>query len=365
MKFVSVTIDDYRANTIFRNAIDEVLNEGWQPNSQYSNEVNTVILGTHKTYRYILINGLLAKATNELCNPVALQAGSNLDGAFDARSLCHGVVVPIERELLGGRLGASNEPFLNKPARFTELSLSNAVRRGNDSRILETTIKILSNIKTSEQAYILLKDAIYYIFHRESRNISDYLADSEDGFHKSSLVDFANDLVNISVEGETCALLVGVTFDIIGIAMRRNFEVKTHKVNQAGSSSKEVSDIDVYENGLLLYTAEVKDKQFLRQDVDHAVSKVAMMGHNSLIFIKGPRGYLRGDTEDQLTNFYKNKSFSLYFFNIIDFFTSNLSLAPTIDKNQFLELINHHADSAKVKDETFKHLAECARRQGW
>jgi len=105
-----------------------------------SRNIKTVLYGTHKTYKYILVNGLLAKATNHKINPIALQSGANIKGAYDARSLCHNVLVPFERDFLQNVLGGSNEPFLNKPARFTQLSTENAVRKGNDKETLETVI---------------------------------------------------------------------------------------------------------------------------------------------------------------------------------------------------------------------------------
>jgi hypothetical protein len=49
------------------------------------------------TYKYILITGLLAKRTNARVHPRALQARSSLPGAYDARSLCHSVVVSFEK----------------------------------------------------------------------------------------------------------------------------------------------------------------------------------------------------------------------------------------------------------------------------
>ena len=99
-------------------------------------KIKEVLKGSHKTYKYVLVNGLLAKATNSNINALALQAGAPIDGAYDARSLCHKVLVPFERDFLQKALGGSNEPFLNKPARFTHLSNDNAVRRGNDKLTL-------------------------------------------------------------------------------------------------------------------------------------------------------------------------------------------------------------------------------------
>lgn len=363
---MNVTVSAQQAEAILKKAITAVTDEGWEPKSKQSELISSVILGSHKTYRYVLLNGILAKATNEECNPIVLQAGSKLSGSFDARSLCHEVVVPIERELLGGRLGESNEPFLNKPARYTELSTANAVRRGKDSILLNNSINVLTSLNTADEAFLSLKDCIYWVFQRESRNIIDYLQGKEgDDFQQSSMVYFARDLIQQSHEGETCAVISGVSFSLLGLFANRNFEVKTHKVNQAGSSSKEVSDIDVYEDGILIYTAEVKDKHFTSQDVEHAVNKAAMAGHGSLIFLKGPQGILQGDTELKLGLEWKAKGFDLYFENVLEHFISIASISQIQDSITFMQIINHHADSAKVKDLTFSHIATCAKKQNW
>lgn len=358
---MNVTIDAKLAESLFRSTIHDVQNEHWIPSSELKEDIKTVILGTHKTYRYILVNGILAKATNTECNPIVLQAGSELHGAFDARSLCHNVVVPVERELLGDRLGASNEPFLNKPARFPELATTNAVRRGNDTLMLNSAINVLNNLDSSEDARIALKDCIYFIFQRESRDLADYLSIEAGSFKQSSLINFSRQLVSKSIEGETCALLAGSIFNLIGKISSRQLDIKVHKVNQAGSSSNEVSDVDVYENKKLIYTAEVKDKNFTKQDVEHAVSKAVLAGHSSLIFLKGPRGILSNDSEESITVLWQEKSVDLFFLDIVEYFTSILSLAENIDVTEFTSWLNQHADAAKVKDDTFKHLTECLK----
>jgi len=71
------------------------------------------------TFKYILITGLLAKYTEPRIHPRVLQASTELQEAYDARSLCHFVVVPFEKAH-GNLFGLSNEPFVNKPARHPE-----------------------------------------------------------------------------------------------------------------------------------------------------------------------------------------------------------------------------------------------------
>lgn len=104
--------------------------------------IEKILHGSHKTYRYILVNALLAKAANENINILSLQKGDGTDGKYDARTLCHKVIVPFETLKLPGCLGGSNEPFLNKPARFVKLSTDNAVRKGKVCKICSRFMKM-------------------------------------------------------------------------------------------------------------------------------------------------------------------------------------------------------------------------------
>ncbi len=93
-------------------------------------QINGVITGKQLTYKYILLTAALAKAVNPDVHYRALQMGSRLSGAYDARSLCHAVIVPFEKSH-GERFGGSNESFLNRPARYPEFDLSNRDRNRN------------------------------------------------------------------------------------------------------------------------------------------------------------------------------------------------------------------------------------------
>lgn len=135
---MAISIDFTSANALLIKALKERV----RPDPDLCTMLEKVIHGSHKTYKYVLVTNLLAKAVNRRANALCLQAGARLSGAFDSRSLCHKVLVPFERNHLVGALGASNEPYLNKPARFTHLSKDNAVRDGNDRDILNTLIAL-------------------------------------------------------------------------------------------------------------------------------------------------------------------------------------------------------------------------------
>ncbi|GAB2723226.1 restriction endonuclease, SacI family [Halomonas garicola] len=356
---MNVTIDKNLAESILREVIHEVKNSNWQPSGRRSEKIKSVILGTHKTYRYILTNAILAKVANPTCNPLSLQSGAKLNGAFDARSLCHNVIVPIERELLAGRLGESNEPFLNKPARFTELSEENSVRKGRDTFILSQSIAIIQSLRNNREASLALKECIYWILQRQPRELISSVKHKEGHFYPASLAIFSQNLTQQSFEGETAAILAGITFNILGDVSKRSLNVITHKVNQSGASSREVSDIDVFENENLVFSAEVKDKEFNFSDVQHAVNKISRTNLDTLIFLKGPNGKLIKDTEESIIHYWLNKGINLHFINVNDFFSSIVAATNGIERHMIIQWAHSHISSAKVKDETFNHIVRC------
>ena len=358
---MNATIDLRRAEAILRAAIADVKSGNHRPSSPHASRIGSVILGTHLTYRYILLNGLLAKATNAACNPICLQAGAGLDGAFDARSLCHKVLVPVERDALGARLGGSNEPFLNKPARFTTLSTENAVRRGRDTLMLHATMASLGHDYDAKTALAALKDAIFFALKRPSRDVKDVLSKGVSENLGISLIEFAEAFIEHSVEGETCALLAGAAYSALDMGMKEQHKVVVHPVNQAGSSSNEVSDVDVHCEGRLVHTAEVKDKEFSSQDVEHAVGKVADAGHRRLVFLVGPRGHLNGSTMRALEQHWEARGFVLVFVDLLDFFKSAIALCPGLHFKHLAEFIEAHAKRARVKDETISIARRCLR----
>ena len=359
------SIDIEQAEQVFRRAIGDVQKAGWLPTSPFGADIGGVILGSHLTYRYIFLNGLLAKATDQTINPITLQAGSELPGAYDARSLCHKVVVKIERELLSSRLGGSNEPFLNKPARFPELSENNAVRRGRDKEILLSVIWILGGVPNDHFAYEALKDVIYFVLRRPARDISQQISREGDWNSIEEICFFIENFMSESMEGETSALVGGVAFDLLNKITKENLTVMVHPINQSGASSREISDIDVFHQEILIYTVEVKDKTFSQQDVDHAVSKAIGAGHNCLLFLMGSRASFRGRSLNHLIQEWADKGIDLVFFELRQYFKTILTLGAPVTKDEILISVNRHAKIARVKDETMVHLEECAKAMGW
>lgn len=363
MSYTSVHLSHDKAKKKLECALMKALSQG-KPVSIYKYQIEQVILGSHLTYRYILITNLLAKATDGSVNALALQVGANFDGAFDSRSLCHKVLVPFERKELQKRLGGSNEPYLNKPARHKALSVDNAVRRGKDRELLEACIYILSECSQVD-AELALIDALFFTLSRSSISDNTTVVSSDGNISAhNALKMFSIKLLAVSSEGEVCALLAGLAFHLFSCSLSGMFDIRVHPVNQSGASSKEILDIDVYSEGNLRFVAEVKDKKYSKEDVDHAANKVKLAKHNSMVFLEGPNAKTQM-SEIEITEIEQKHGVYISIVPIKAFFMTALGLCSrNLDTATTWKIIVEIAQNARLKQDTIKFIQQTAAEVG-
>lgn len=353
-------VDATKAEEMLRRAVATAKSSTYAPKSRNSRKIQSIIEGTHLTYRYILFTGLLAKSTNRDIDPIALQAGAPLKGAYDARSLCHHVVVPLERILLQGGLGASNEPFLNKPARFTHLSIQNAVRRGKDRKTLEDAIYILSSVSSSKEAFLSLTDAAYFAL---KRRVSAPLNPTDANFTHARIVDFGAKFLEKSIEGQAAAVFLGTLLSCAHKLYQKSGMVLVHPVNQSGASSRETCDIDIKLNGQIIQGYEVKDKSFTRHDVQHAARKAREAGLSTLVVVIGPNGRFNASHQDAVA-MAQSLGVSVLFIDLSQAVSMLLGQLHSISASDFLEEMRSICKKARVKDEIYNQMSVAAKNSG-
>lgn len=347
----------------------DVLNSAYakassEPNSSCDHKefIDYVIDNTHLTYKYILFTALLSKASDKNINTLCLQKQSELPGAYDARTVCHKVIVPFEMEVLKKALGGSNEPFLNKPARFPELSKTNAVRRGNDQAILDSLCDNLPKIESSDDAYKCLVYLLCKLIKIRDKKEQLTVFSIEDGSNlPSKLIQFVNEALKISYEGEVLTLMVAGIYHLMYLH-NPDVIVEVHPVNESGASSREVSDLDIYINGKLISSNELKDKNYAETDVRHAADKVMNAGGNRMLFIEGPRGSGGSDFVESIQSEYMSRNFMLRILSYQFFFSAMISSLETIDYEEFIRFILKTARDTKFKEETISYLDGLAQK---
>lgn len=353
-----ISIDHERANAILR----EALKTRQCPSDEIVHLLEKVILGSHKTYKYVLVTNLLAKATNVRANALSLQAGAPLRGAFDSRSLCHEVVVPFERECLADALGASNEPYLNKPARFTHLDVDNPVRKGNDKEILEVLVATanLVNKRGSSFAFDCLTCCFSLLERVRAKN---ELLRTVKTIVTPDLIDiyaYIARYVEEAFGGETCAAVVGAVEKQFYACLKGEYRVEVHKVNESGASSREIGDIDVYEGDTCFYSVEVKDKDFTVYDVEHAFGKMiaAHVGRGS--FVYGPRASFDEEQVKITLYSFEQKKFVTLFMGVLPYVRLVLFQTPRVDTRGFLQVLLDTAHEMNAKEHTIQRIHSLA-----
>lgn len=332
---------------------------------EISKNIVTVLRGNHKTYKYILVTGLLAKATNEKVNALALQAGAPISGAYDARSLCHNVLVEFERDFLHNSLGGSNEPFLNKPARFTHLSDQNAVRKGSDKEALLLLIKIFGSITTSQEAKAYLACALECLNQRIEEN--KILHETAIQYNPTliEIYEFIFRFLEKSFEGETSAIVVGSLEKIYHSRFSKNFKVVAHKVNQSGASSKETGDIDIFKDDAFYYAIEVKDKKFSSYDLEHAFNKIQAAGGKKGQFIYGPSASFDKELVFARIAKYEKEGFMVLFQSIYNYSRAMIFKSDLNSKQEFIDTIMKTAIEINSKSETKVWVQSLLTELGW
>lgn len=344
---MSVTINHKNAKEILTTAFESQTDV----DDEITQKIKDILNGTHKTYKYVLITGLVAKATNAKADAKALQAGSELKGSYDARSLCHKVIVEFERDHLKKVLGGSNEPFLNKPARFKQLSLTNAVRSGRDTETLTSLINVFDGIETASQSKQYLTFSMQLLKVQMQQLAQRFSSTAVEPSKSIEIEEFIHRLISVSMEGESSVIAIGAIEKYTHQQTGKAVEVVAHKVNQSGASSKEIGDIDVFSSGEFAYSIEVKDKDFTEYDVQHAFDKVLNAGGRKAIFIYGPQASYDNEAIQKLQASYNDKGLYTYVGDIFQYIRL-LFVRNESDFAGFFDLILETAKDVNCKQVT-------------
>lgn len=360
---MSVDVNKEAAMTVLREAFED----STETTDSVGKIITGILRGTHKTYKYVLFTAILAKATNEDIDTLSIQAEDDSVGAYDARSLCHKVVVPFEREYVPHSLGDSNEPYLNKPARFVRISLDNAVRSGNDKDTLSSLVGVLPLINTQKEAFKYLSSAIAVLKqisqeYEQKFEVKDIQVSDE---NIQAILDFIDRATERACEGETCPLIVS---SLESVCFPRH-KVVAHNVNECGASSKEVGDIDIYKESssasrendwILTSSIEVKDKDFSEQDLQHAISKFRSANISHSLFVYGKKANFDGVVINQLAARYGRLGTYCAVISIMDYSKLRLYNSPyNLTLSVFIESVFEYAKMINAKEETLVWLKSC------
>lgn len=225
-----------------------------------------VIIGDREagsvTLKYILITALLAKSSDESLDVFSLQKGDASPGSYDARSLCHKVLVKYEQSQPLDLWGRSNEPFANQTARHPNIKESPA-RRSDLHSVLIDILTIVSSL-SAENARKVLRYGLSYSIQRATE-VSDPGVYSQ-ASTVSRLLTFVK---GQGFGGASLSAFVATCCSFI--YPRTTIEVS--RKNTADSAAGISGDIVVRDQDKVILVVESKDRVVNSNDVTHAIRK--------------------------------------------------------------------------------------------
>jgi hypothetical protein len=232
--------------------------------------IENVMSASDVTFKYILTTGYLAKFVNRAVHARALQTGSSLHGAYDARTLCHKVVVGFEKTK-GNLFGLSNEPFVNKPARHPQHEGDNPQLRNTLlAQRLHTALEMAQS-GSHEEVYQGLVHILRLGSHHAANEAQIKVAT------RVNLRDVIKFVEKFLQEADGGARLAGVWGAFTSL-LTENGKVKVYSPNAADLYGKTAGDVEVYYDKILISASECKQRAMNLDDVNHGIGKALKKG---------------------------------------------------------------------------------------
>jgi hypothetical protein len=307
-------------------------------------KIKEVLTDSNKTYRYILVNAALSKATNPNIHYRALQAGSSLDGAYDARSVGHDALVPCEKGH-GERLGGSPEPFVNNPARHPEVDTSNRARSSQkQERIYNLLQRMQEQVEEGELEPInILRQTLQAVSELESKTV-EFESPSDAPYDVIALN--IREYLSKSGNGERLpAVVAGIMQTYYEHAGEGDWRVDCEHANVSDEFSKAAGDVEIFYDGELHKAMEVKDKPATQSSVQHAIEKGRRNELGEYLYVLGS-GFKPGEEGDARREA-ENAPIELIFITPEELLSS-LKLVDDVERVFFLEAVGEFLNEMRA-----------------
>jgi hypothetical protein len=284
-----VSVDLDKAKAILESAWEKINDKKIKPGEQASHLIEKVLLSGNVTFKYILVTGLLGKCANPAVHPRSLQTGSTLVNSYDARSLCHKVIVTFEKGK-GDLWGLSNEPFVNKPARHPEHDKDNKQLRDKELAAATHDALELSHHATANEVFSML---VYACRLGKQRADEQVVANFEHETTYARVLDFVEQFLRETDGGARLASVVGAFVRLLN----HEFKVKVYSPNVSDTFAKTSGDVEVYDSSSVVSAFECKHRPLSLDDVRHGIRKARDNGVAEYCFIYAS-GIVSGQDED-------------------------------------------------------------------
>ena len=301
-----------------------------------------------KTYRYVLPTHVLAKLTNPALDSRSIQASSGGVGAFDARSLCHNLIVPFDKANQNV-LGGSPEPYVNNPLRVPMVSPSNREHQ-KDKDGWDALCVVLDAVEASNDprfTELIFKQILIEIHRRLAYVQVAYPIPTRISF--TSACELISEFIQIQSGGEHPQAIAFAIFKTIGERFELYSDVVRSKVNTSDASSEQVADIECFDGDKIILAVEVKDKTLTVEQMKSKIDEARSKKVSEILFI-AERELADPEASEELISREFSSGQNVHIYKLMDFIAPILILLGEDGRGAFIEEICHTLDTyADVK----------------
>ena len=312
-------------------------------------DIKDILSSKTKTYHYVLPTQLLAKYTDHNLDCRSLQASFTSEGAFDARTIAHKVIVPFDK-LNYNVLGGSNESYVNNPLRYPAVTKDFRSQQKNQkdwdkiARILEK----VQQLNNKENTRLFLETTLAVILNN--------LADAQVIYPSPSRISLSNTISlierfsKVRSGGDTIETLVAALFITVGNYFEIFDEIKRAKINASDTSTGMSADIECWHDNQIMLGIEVKDKSLNLTQFESTIETSRANKITEILFI-AEKGIQTDDAKE--INKKIDQEFTsgqnIYIEDFISFVTGILILLGEKGRVRFIENVGPELDRVNSK----------------
>ena len=319
------------------------------------NAIKQSINSRTKTYRYVLPSQLLPKVAEPSLDCRSVQAGAELAGSFDARSISQHVIVPFDREN-NNVLGGSSEPYANNPLRIPAI-VPAARNAQKDKAGFDFLMTVLDYAQANPgKVESLVRLMLAAVRERLASVSVVYPVPNRASLQQTR--DMLTEYLIVRSGGARMQSVAIALFRTIGERFKLFREVRSNSVNAADASTGSTADLEcVDENETIVMAVEVKDRQLELRQVQDKLPGIREKGVRELLFlIQG--GVVNADAEgvnETITRQFVTGQ-NVYVVEWSAFLSSCVILFGEDGRREFLRHIGRELDERRI---------DIAHRRAW
>jgi len=238
-----------------------------------------------RTYRYVLPTQLLAKLADSSLDCRSVQVGSGAEGAFDARSVAHKVVVPFDADN-HNVLGGSPEPYVSNPLRVPKVSSRYAAAQKNKHGWSDLCRVLDAAQKSDGGAFVerLFRQTLVEVHRQLAAVHVTYPVPIRISLERTILLTerFMAELSG----GDRAQAVASALFLTIGRKFGLYNNVRRATINTADAASGLVADLEcLSERGEIVVVAEIKDKELTLGQIEAKLQGARAKKVSEIFFI--------------------------------------------------------------------------------